>query len=36
MLYGIALSDKAIRWQLVGGFGVLILLGLLTSFVFRF
>jgi uncharacterized membrane protein (DUF4010 family) len=36
MIYGISLSDKAIRWQLIMGFGILIVLGLLMSFVFHF
>ena len=34
MIYGISFSDKSIRWQLVAGFGILIVLGLLMSFVF--
>ena len=36
MIYGITLSDKSIRWQLITGFGILIVLGLLMSFVFHF
>lgn len=34
MIYGISLSDRSIRWQLITGFGILIVLGLLMSFVF--
>lgn len=33
MLYGVSLSDRSIRWQLVASFGVLIVLGLLLSFI---
>jgi len=33
MIYGITLSDKGIRLQLIVGFGILIVLGLLVSFV---
>ena len=36
MIYGISLSDKSIRWQLITGFGILIVAGLLMSFVFHF
>ncbi len=36
MIYGITLSNKAIRWQLITGFGVLIVLGLILSFIFHF
>ncbi|MBS1668400.1 MAG: DUF4010 domain-containing protein [Bacteroidetes bacterium] len=36
MVYGISLSDKSIRWQLIVSFGMLIVLGLLMSFVFHF
>ena len=35
MIYGISLSDKSIRWQLIIGFGILIVLGLLMSYVFH-
>lgn len=34
MIYGITLSDKSIRWQLITGFGILIVLGLLMTFIF--
>lgn len=34
MIYGISLSDKSIRWQLIAGFGILIVLGLLMTFIF--
>ena len=34
MIYGVTLSDKSIRWQLIISFSVLIVLGLLMSFVF--
>jgi len=36
MSYGIALCDKAIRWQLAAGFGILIALGILADFIFYF
>ena len=36
MIYGIFLSDKSIRWLLITGFGILIVAGLLMSFVFHF
>ena len=36
MIYGAGLADKSIRRQLIIGFGILILLGLLLSFVFHF
>ena len=36
MIYGIALSDKSIRWQLIAGFGILVVLGLMMSFLFHF
>ena len=34
MIYGIMLCDKSIRKQLIAGFGILIVIGLLISFVF--
>ncbi len=34
MIYGITLSDKSIRWPLIAGFAILIVLGLLMAFVF--
>ena len=36
MIYGVILCNKSIRWQLVAGYGILIVLGLLMSFVFHF
>ena len=36
MIYGISLSDKSIRWQLITGFGILIVLALMMSFLFHF
>jgi uncharacterized membrane protein (DUF4010 family) len=33
MVYGISLCDKSIRWKLITGFGTLIALGLLITFV---
>jgi uncharacterized membrane protein (DUF4010 family) len=36
MIYGIILCNKSIRWQLIAGFSILIVLGLLMSFVFHF
>jgi len=33
MVYGTSLCDKSIRWKLIMGFGTLIVLGLLISFV---
>lgn len=36
MIYGLSFGDKSIRSQLIVGFGVLIVLGLLMSFVFHF
>jgi uncharacterized membrane protein (DUF4010 family) len=35
MIYGISFSDKSIRSQLIAGFGILIILGLLLSLVFH-
>ncbi len=32
MIYGIILCDKSIRWQLIIGFGILIITGLLFAF----
>jgi hypothetical protein len=31
MIYGMAFCDRSIRWKLVGGFGSLIVLGLLIT-----
>jgi uncharacterized membrane protein (DUF4010 family) len=36
MIYGLSFGDKSIRKQLIIGFGVLIVLGLLISFVIQF
>lgn len=36
MIYGLSFGDKSIRSQLIIGFGVLIVLGLLMSFAFHF
>ncbi len=36
MIYGLSFGDKSIRKQLITGFGVLIVLGLLMSFVIHF
>jgi uncharacterized membrane protein (DUF4010 family) len=36
MIYGLSFGDKSIRKPLITGFGVLIVLGLLMSFVFHF
>ena len=36
MIYGLSFGDKSIRSQLIIGFGILILLGLLMSFVIHF
>ncbi|HUZ60065.1 MAG TPA: DUF4010 domain-containing protein [Hanamia sp.] len=36
MIYGISLSDRSIHWQLITGFGILIAIGLMMSFVFHF
>ncbi|NOY46812.1 MAG: DUF4010 domain-containing protein [Chlorobi bacterium] len=34
MIYGIMLCNKKIRWQLITGFGILIMLGLMVVYVF--
>ena len=36
MIYGISFSDRSIHWRLVSGFGILVVLGLLMSFVIHF
>lgn len=36
MIYGISFCDRSIRRQLITGFGSLIVIGLLISFVFHF
>jgi uncharacterized membrane protein (DUF4010 family) len=33
MIYSVSLADKSIRWQLITGFGILIVSGLLLSFI---